>query len=107
MLDIKLVRTNPDLVRENIKKKFQEQKLPLVDEVLALDKEFREAHTRADYLRSQRNSISKSIGALIGQGRKDEAEAAKQQVKRHGGRNGAPLPSARKSSQPRSKSACW
>ena len=80
MLDIKLVRTNPDLVRENIKKKFQEQKLPLVDEVLALDKEFREAHTRADYLRSQRNSISKSIGALMGQGKKDEAEAAKQQV---------------------------
>jgi len=80
MLDIKLVRTNPDLVRENIKKKFQDHKLPLVDEVLALDKEFREAHTRADYLRSQRNSISKSIGALMGQGKKDEAEAAKQQV---------------------------
>lgn len=80
MLDIKLVRTNSDLVRENIKKKFQENKLPLVDEVLALDKEFREAHTRADYLRSQRNSISKSIGALVGQGKKDEAEAAKQQV---------------------------
>lgn len=80
MLDIKLVRAQPDLVKENIKKKFQLDKLALVDEVLALDKEYREAHTRADYLRSQRNSISKSIGALMAKGQRDEAEAAKSQV---------------------------
>ncbi|MEN6563392.1 MAG: serine--tRNA ligase, partial [Christensenella sp.] len=80
MLDIKLIRTQPELVKENIKKKFQFEKLALVDEVAALHAEFREAHTRADYLRSQRNSISKSIGALMGRGQKEEAEAAKQQV---------------------------
>ena len=81
MIDINLIRTNPDLVRENIKKKFQDQKLPMVDEVLELDKKNREAIQRADYLRSQRNKISKQIGALMGQGKRDEAEAAKQQVK--------------------------
>ena len=81
MIDINLIRTNPDLVRENIKKKFQDQKLPLVDEVLELDKKNREAIQRADYLRSQRNSISKQIGAMMAQGMRDEAEAAKQQVK--------------------------
>jgi len=80
MLDIKLVRNDPDLVKENIKKKFQFDKLPLVDEVIDMDKEYREAHTRADYLRSQRNSISKSIGALMSKGKRDEAEEAKQQV---------------------------
>ncbi|MBQ6961891.1 MAG: serine--tRNA ligase [Clostridia bacterium] len=81
MIDINLIRTNPDLVKENIKKKFQDQKLPLVDEVIELDKKNREAIQRADFLRSQRNKISKQIGALMGQGKKDEAEAAKQQVK--------------------------
>ncbi|MBR4333196.1 MAG: serine--tRNA ligase [Clostridia bacterium] len=81
MIDINLIRTNPDLVKENIKKKFQDQKLPLVDEVIDLDKKNREAIQRADFLRSQRNRISKQIGALMGQGKKDEAEAAKQQVK--------------------------
>ena len=81
MLDINLIRTNPDLVRENIKKKFQDEKLPMVDEVLELDKKNRDAIQRADYLRSQRNKISKQIGMLMGQGKKDEAEAAKQQVK--------------------------
>ncbi len=81
MIDINLIRNNPDLVRENIKKKFQDQKLPLVDEVIELDKKNREAIQRADFLRSQRNKISKQIGALMGQGKKDEAEAAKQQVK--------------------------
>ena len=80
MLDIKLIRTQPELVKENIKKKFQFDKLALVDEVLALDTEFREAHTRADNLRAQRNSISKSIGAMMAKGRKEEAEAAKKQV---------------------------
>ena len=81
MLDINLIRTNPDLVRENIKKKFQDDKLALVDEVLTLDRQNREAIQRADYLRSQRNKISKQIGALMGQGKRDDAEAAKQQVK--------------------------
>ena len=81
MIDLNLIRTNPEFVRENIRKKFQDQKLPLVDEVLELDKKNREAIQRADYLRSQRNKISKQIGALMGQGKKDEAEEAKQQVK--------------------------
>ena len=80
MLDIKFLRTNPDIVRQNIKNKFQDDKLPLVDEVIELDKEFREAKTRAEYLRSQRNKISKQIGALMGQGKKEEAEEVKKQV---------------------------
>ena len=80
MLDIKFVRANPDIVKENIKKKFQDDKLPLVDEVIAYDKELREAKTRVEYLRSQRNTISKQIGALMGQGKKEEAEEAKKQV---------------------------
>ena len=80
MIDIRLVRTNPELVKENIRKKFQDEKLVLVDEVLDLDKKFREARTRCDELRAQRNSISKEIGKLYGQGKKDEAEAAKAQV---------------------------
>ena len=80
MLDIKLIRTQPELVKENIKKKFQFDKLVLVDEVLALDTEYREAHTRADNLRAQRNSISKSIGSMMAKGQREEAEAAKQQV---------------------------
>ncbi len=80
MLDINLIRTDPALVKNNIRKKFQDDKLPLVDEVLALDKEYREALQKADYLRNQRNVISKKIGALMGQGKKDEAEAAKKEV---------------------------
>ncbi len=80
MLDIKFVRTNPDVVKENIKKKFQDEKLPLVDEVIEYDKQLREAKTRVEYLRSQRNAISKQIGMLMGQGKKDEAEEAKKQV---------------------------
>ena len=80
MLDIKLIRTQPELVKENIQKKFQFEKLVLVDEVISLDAEFREAHTRADNLRAQRNSISKSIGSMMAKGQREEAEAAKQQV---------------------------
>ncbi len=80
MIDIKLIRTNPEIVKENIKKKFQDDKLVLVDEVVEMDKQFRDAKQRCDYLRSQRNSISKQIGALMGQGKKDEAEEAKKQV---------------------------
>ena len=80
MIDIRFLRQNPELVKENIKKKFQDQKLPLVDEVIDLDAQFREAKNRGDYLRSQRNTISKQIGALMAKGQKEEAEKAKQQV---------------------------
>ena len=81
MIDINLIRDNPEAVKENIKRKFQDHKLALVDEVAALDLKNREAIQRADYLRSQRNSISKQIGAMMQKGQKAEAEEAKQQVK--------------------------
>ncbi|MCE5195656.1 MAG: serine--tRNA ligase [Negativicutes bacterium] len=77
MIDIRLIRTNPELVKQNIRKKFQEQKLHLVDEVVALDLRLRDAKTRADYLRSQRNSVSKQIGKLMAQGKREEAEQSK------------------------------
>jgi len=80
MLDIKFVRANPEAVKENIRKKFQEEKLVLVDEVLDLDRKYREAKTRCDYLRGQRNSLSKQIGGLMGKGQKEEAEKVKAQV---------------------------
>ena len=70
MLDIKFLRQNPDIVKENIKKKFQDEKLPMVDEVIDYDKQQRECQQRSDYLRSQRNSISKGIGALMAQGKR-------------------------------------
>jgi seryl-tRNA synthetase len=81
MIDINLVRTNPELVRENMRKKFQEHKLPLVDEVLEMDKLNREAIQRGDYLRNQRNVLSKQIGGLMAKGQKEEAEGIKAQVK--------------------------
>ena len=86
MLDIRFIRENPDAVRENIKKKFQDAKLPLVDEVIDLDAKRRAAIAEADQLRSNRNTLSKQIGMLMGQAKKDpsklaEAEAVKQQVK--------------------------
>lgn len=74
MLDIKFVRENPELVKENIKKKFQDQKLPLVDEVIALDVENRKTITEAEALRAERNRLSKTIGGLMAQGKRDEAE---------------------------------
>ncbi len=80
MLDIKLIRTNPELVKENIRKKFQDSKLPLVDEIVAMDEEVRDAKTRGDELRAQRNSLSKQIGGLMKSGKKDEAEVIKKQV---------------------------
>ena len=80
MLDIRLVRENPELVKENIKKKFQDEKLHLVDEVLELDEKGRAVKTEGDNLRAERNKVSKEIGALMGQGKKDEAEAAKAHV---------------------------
>ncbi|MEG0115435.1 MAG: serine--tRNA ligase, partial [Hydrogenoanaerobacterium sp.] len=80
MLDIKLLRTSPELVKENIKKKFQDEKLVLVDEVIKLDEQYREAKSRGDMLRGQRNAISKEVGGLMGKGLRDEAEAAKAKV---------------------------
>ena len=80
MIDIKLIRENPELVKENIKKKFQDDKLELVDEVARLDEEVRKAQTQADDLRNQRNVISKEIGALMAQGKKEEAEEAKKKT---------------------------
>lgn len=80
MLDIKFVRENPEIVKQNIKNKFQDQKLALVDEVIALDVEKREAQQEADSLRAARNKLSKQIGALMGQGKKEEAEEVKKQV---------------------------
>ena len=80
MLDIRFLRENPDVVKENIKKKFQDAKLPLVDEVIELDARKRETQQEADALRADRNKLSKQIGALMGQGKKEEAEAVKAQV---------------------------
>ena len=84
MIDIKLIRENPELVKENIRKKFQDEKLVLVDEVKALDEEYRALRTRADELRSKRNTASKQIGALMSQGKKEEAEQVKADVKKIG-----------------------
>lgn len=80
MLDMKFVRENPDIVKENIKKKFQDYKLPLVNEVLMEDKELRQTQQHADDLRANRKKISKEIGKLMGQGKKEEAEEIKQQI---------------------------
>ncbi|MBR4471755.1 MAG: serine--tRNA ligase [Erysipelotrichaceae bacterium] len=81
MIDIKLIRENPELVKENIRKKFQDEKLVLVDEVKALDEEYRALRTKADELRAQRNNASKQIGGLMAQGKREEAEAVKANVK--------------------------
>lgn len=84
MLDIKLFRTEPEIIKENIKKKFQDDKLPLVDEIVEMDKEFRAAKTRADDLRALRNKMSKQIGGLMAKGEKEEAEKIKSEVKQYG-----------------------
>ena len=86
MLDIKFLRENPDVVKQNIKNKFQDDKLPLVDEVIALDAEARKTQQEADELRASRKKISKEIGALMGQGKKEEAEAKKQEVNKNAAR---------------------
>ena len=80
MIDIKFLRENPEVVKENIKKKFQDEKLPMVDEVIALDAESRKTQQEADDLRAKRNKISKEIGALMAQGKREEAEAKKAEV---------------------------
>ena len=82
MLDIKFVRENPELVKENIKKKFQDEKLPLVDEVIRFDAEARKAQLEADELRAKKNQISKQIGALMAKGQREEAEKSKAEVAR-------------------------
>ena len=86
MIDIKFLRENPEIVKQNIRNKFQDSKLPLVDEVIALDEKNRATIKEADELRANRNRISKQIGALMAQGKKDEAEEAKKQVKEQGDR---------------------
>ena len=80
MIDIKWFRTEPELVKENLKKKFQDEKLPLVDEIVAMDQQYRETKVQCDTLRGQRKTLSKQIGGLMGQGKKEEAEAVKAQV---------------------------
>ena len=80
MIDIKFLRENPDVVKENIKKKFQDQKLVMVDEVIELDKKNREAQLKGDTLRSERKSLSSKIGELMKSGKKEEAEEIKKQV---------------------------
>ncbi|MBR2046781.1 MAG: serine--tRNA ligase, partial [Agathobacter sp.] len=80
MIDIKFLRENPEVVKENIRKKFQEHKLPLVDEVIELDEQARKTQQEADEIRANRNKLSKQIGMLMGQGKKEEAEEVKAQV---------------------------
>ena len=86
MLDIKFLRENPDKVKENIKKKFQDQKLAMVDEVIALDEENRAAKSEVETLRAKRNKASKLIGSLMAQGKKEEAAAAKEEIAKEGDR---------------------
>ena len=86
MIDIKLIRENKELVKENIKKKFQDHKLPLVDEVYELDKEFRDVKQKGDELRALRNSKSSEIGSLMREGKKEEAMKIKEEVSSFGDR---------------------
>ena len=81
MIDIKFLRENPDIVKQNIKNKFQDEKLPLVDEVIELDEKSRSVKCKGDELRAQRNSLSDQIGNLMRNGQKEEAESVKEQVK--------------------------
>ena len=80
MLDLKFVRENPEIVKQNIRNKFQDEKLPLVDEVIELDQKARKTKQEADSLRAERNKISKQIGGLMAQGKRDEAEEMKKKV---------------------------
>ena len=80
MIDLKFLRENPEIVKQNIRNKFQDSKLPLVDEVIGLDAKARKTQQEADALRAERKKLSKQIGALMGQGKKEEAEAVKAQV---------------------------
>ena len=80
MLDIKFLRENPEVVKQNIRNKFQDRKLPLVDEIIELDKKNREIKQEVEAIRAERNKLSKQIGALMGQGKREEAEEIKKQV---------------------------
>ena len=82
MIDIKFLRENPDVVKQNIKNKFQDQKLHLVDEVIELDKKYREVKQNGDELRSQRKTLSEQVGQLMREGKKEDAENIKEQVKK-------------------------
>ena len=86
MLDIKFLRENPEIVKQNIRNKFQDRKLPLVDEVIELDKRNREIKQEVEALRAERNKLSKQIGGLMAQGKKDEAQAVKEKVAASAGR---------------------
>ena len=86
MIDIKFLRENPEIVKQNIKNKFQDKKLPLVDEVIELDAKYRAVKTEADGIRAQKNKIAKEIGALMAQGKRDEAEQVKAKVAEYAGR---------------------
>lgn len=86
MIDIKFLRENPEAVKENIKKKFQNDKLPLVDEVIALDRRNREIKVEVEALRAERNKASKQIGGLMASGKRDEAEEIKRRIAEEGGR---------------------
>ena len=85
-LDIKFLRENPDIVKQNIRNKFQDEKLPMVDEVIALDKENREIKQEVEALRAERNRVSKEIGKLMGQGKREEAEEIKKKIAASGDR---------------------
>lgn len=104
MLDINLLRNDPERVKENIRKKFQDQKLPLVDEVVALDKEYRESRQQADGLRNQRKTLSKQIGGPAGQGPEGRGRGHQGQGSRPGRRPGPPWSKRRMSSRRRSRS---
>ena len=86
MLDIKFLRENPEIVKQNIRNKFQDRKLPLVDEVIELDKRNREIKQEVEALRAERNKLSKQIGGLMAQGKKEEAQAVKEKVAASAGR---------------------
>ena len=101
MIDIKFLRENPDIVRENIKKKFQDAKLPLVDEVIELDAEKRATQQKADSLRASRNKLSKQIGALMGQGKKPRLRRSRHRS-RHSLMSSSPQRLKKKSSMRRS-----
>ena len=111
MLDIKFIRENPEAVKENIKKKFQDEKLPLVDEVIELDSKRRATIAEADQLRSDRNRLSKQVGMLMGQAKKDPSKLARQRQSRSRSlmRQSAwrPWKSRRPSWTPSSTSGCW
>ena len=96
MLDLKFLRENPDIVKENIRKKFQDHKIPMVDEVIELDVESRKTKQEADSLRANRKAVSKQIGGLMAQGKKDEAEALKVQVTKDAERLAAELKNGQK-----------